>query len=208
MSKYTEALESMVIVDDPDVIAIEAFISSALESDVADAKKLKSNLNKLARAKSSGDNTAINEAKEEVKESIDDVNEAAENEKDANRKAKLKKIAKIGAAIAGTIVAAAGVAVAAKKLKNNVDERRARGAEIAARIDKNNEILKQQQEEINRALADLDGRGENLAKSFKEKGDALKKRADEIFDTPESKKKIADLQDRMRKYNETLKDKK
>lgn len=207
MCKYTEALESMVIVDDPDIIAIEAFISSALESDVSDAKRLKSNLNKLARAKNSGDTAAINKAKDEVNDSIDDVNEAAEKEKDANRKAKLKKIAKIGAAIAGTIVTAAGVAVAVKKLKDKRDIRRAESDKVAAQIAENNEILKRQREEIETALADLDGRGENLANSFKEKGDALKKRADEIFDTPESKKKIADLQNRMRKYNETLRNK-
>ena len=157
---YCEVLESYTIIDDPDVIAIESFIYSALESDTSeansDAKELKANLNKLVRAKKSGDQSEIKQAKDDVNDSIKDVNEAANKEKDLKRKARLKKIAKIGGIIAGTLATAATVAVVAKKLKDKKDSRNKLSAELAAKFDENNRILKQQNEEIRRGLSDLD----------------------------------------------------
>lgn len=179
--KYADVLESYTIIDDPDVIAIESFISYALESENSeansDARELKTNLNKLVRAKKSGDKSEFKKAKDDVDDSIKDVNDAANKEKDLKKKARLRKIAKIGGIIAGSLATAATVAVVAKKLKDKKDARDKASAEVAARIDRNNEILRRQNEEIRRDLADLEGRGENLARNFTEKGARLRESA-------------------------------
>lgn len=178
---FSAVLESYNIIDDPDLIAVEAFIYQAFESDISSAKELKTNLNKLAKAKASGDESDLREAKEDVKESIDEVNKAANDEKDAQRKAKLKKIAKIGGIIAGAIATAATIAVVAK----NVKERKARGAEIEKRIDENNAILRKQREELVKAIEDLDS-----AKASYEKTHANLPKLKKISD--EDAKKAAD----------------
>lgn len=155
MKDFSATLESYTIIDDPDLIAVESFIYGAFESDISCAKELKTNLNKLAKAKASGDESEIREAKEDVKDSIEDVNKAAAEEKNAERKAKLKKIAKIGGAIAGTIAATVTIAAVAKKVKSNVAERRARNEEQDRRFAENNAILKRQREEMEQAWNDL-----------------------------------------------------
>ena len=115
---FTEVLESYTIIDDPNVIAIESIIYEALESDTAKSD-LKKNLRALTKAKANNDDASVKEAKKDVDESIRELNSEANKEKDENKKAKLKKAAKIGAIIAGTVATAASIAVAAKMIKNN-----------------------------------------------------------------------------------------
>lgn len=190
---FGEALESYSIIDDPDVIAVESFIYSALESDNSSVRNLKSDLNKLVKAKASGNETAVKQAKEDVKDSIEDVKNEAEQEKNSTRKAKLKKFAKIGGIIAGTIAAAATVAVVAKKIKDNklnspkqissdigkkadeiktkVSERQAESNDTRERVQKSRaELLKK----IDRAAAEIEAdnnrvRSEMMTPEEKEK---------------------------------------
>ena len=111
-------LESYMISDNEDLIAIESSISYALESDNSYVSKLKSKLNKLAKSKASENDKEIKEAKKEVDEVLSELAEMAEEEEDATKKNALKKVAKIGGTIASTIVLAATITVAAKKLKD------------------------------------------------------------------------------------------
>ena len=118
MNSYASMLESYSIIDDTDLIAVESCIYTALESNSSITTKLKSSLNKLARAKANNDKEEIREAKQEVDENIDEINDQAQNETDNTKKNAMKKVAKIGGVIAATVATAATIAVAANKLKN------------------------------------------------------------------------------------------
>ena len=119
MSTYASALENYAISDNEELIAIEAFIYGAFESDTSSSADLKKNLRKLANAKARDDYEEVKEAKRDVDENISELNRAAVSEKDAKKKEKLKKAAKIGGIIAATLAVAATAAVAIKKLKSN-----------------------------------------------------------------------------------------
>ena len=218
---YSEVLESYNIIDDPDLIAVEAFIYEAMESDISSVNKLKNNLNKLVKAKASGNEAAVKQAKDEVEENVKDVNEEAAKEKDAKRKAKLKKFAKIGGIIAGTIVAAAAVGVVAKKIKDGkaaakISENR--GNEIAAKAneirdeaanrrsemgDKRKEIERsaaELREKVNRTAAEIgakradmeEGRAE-FKEEWKKSHDRMKKEFDDASARNTIVKKVAQL---------------
>jgi hypothetical protein len=128
---YAEALESYTIIEDPDLIAVESFIYSAFESDMSAVKKLKAKLTKLAKAKSKNDKEEVAEAKREVDDAVEDLNEAANDEADARKKAKMKKLAKAGAITAGAIATVATIATVAKKIRDGKD----RKAEISRRVE-------------------------------------------------------------------------
>ena len=116
-------LENYLIIDDPDLIAVESFIYAAFESDTSSARELKTNLRKLANAKANNDKDAIKEAKEDVDDNIKEINKAANEEKDSQRKAKLKKVAKIGGIIASTIVTASTIWAAAVYIHYKINKK-------------------------------------------------------------------------------------
>lgn len=212
MCDYSEVLESYTIIDDPDMIAIESFIYSALESDVSSVNKLKTNLNKLVKAKASGNETAVKQAKEEVEENVRDVNEEAANEKDAKRKAKLKKFAKIGGIIAGTIVVAASVAAVAKKIKDNKNAVRttdnssieSRANEIRSEVakrqselaDKRKDVEKTRNEilqKANRAAAEIEAKRAKMEEGrdeFKEKVQRQLAENEKIFNEAKARNEL------------------
>ena len=119
MNSYAATLESYIIIDNPDMIAIESIIYGAFESETSSVSELKTNLRRLAKAKAENDDNATREAKNAVDENIDNISEAAKNEKDNRKKEKLKKAIKIGAIIAGTLASAATINIAVNKIRTN-----------------------------------------------------------------------------------------
>ena len=172
MVNFSEALESYMISDDADLIAIESFIYSALESDTSSAPNndLKKNLSKLANAKAKNDDEKVKEVKEEINENIRDLESAAAREKNEKRKAKLKKAAKIGGIIAGTIAVAATLALAIKKLRN---DKALRDAKAMQEVRDN--FMREHKPEMERKINEVRNEMNEVTNKTREMSDRLKK---------------------------------
>ncbi len=202
MNSYSAVLESYTIIEDPDLIAVEAFIYGAFESDTSSARKLKSNLNKLAKAKANNDKEEIQDAKDEVKESINELNDQAANEKDSKKKDKLKKIAKVGGIIAATIMTAATIHTVAKHIKNNQTSKK----EILERHAANNKKIEELNAKTKEKLDELEKQKAEFAKGFSErhaKLDSELERITKIVNNPETDKLITE---NSQKLDELLKE--